>query len=107
MGDAGSTGLGFIVALLSTEFIESRQTTFSPQLALYLFLVPISDTVFVIFYRFFGGKSIFEPSTKHIHHILFNYIGSNNKVLIIIILLSLISTVVGIAFTGIEILWTN
>ena len=97
MGDAGSAGLGFILAFLTIEFIESRPIVISPTLALWLFLVPIFDAVFVIFNRLLEGKSIFEPSVRHTHHILSISIGSKNRVLITMVILCITFTAVGIA----------
>jgi len=98
LGDAGSTGLGFILGFLVISLIKNNHTEFYPPLALWLFLVPIFDTVFVIISRLLERKSIFEPSSKHIHHIFALFFNSKTKALIILVVLALVFIVIGIAF---------
>ena len=97
MGDAGSTGLSFIVAFFAIDIIETNKTILSPPLALWLFLIPISDMVLTVINRLIEKKSIFEASNIHIHHTLTMVNNSNNKSLLILGLVSLISIIIGVA----------
>ena len=48
MGDAGSSGLGFIVSFLIIAQVFNPELSAAPPIALWLLLVPIMDTVNVI-----------------------------------------------------------
>jgi UDP-GlcNAc:undecaprenyl-phosphate/decaprenyl-phosphate GlcNAc-1-phosphate transferase len=74
MGDTGSLVCGFIISILTIQFIEMGlrvgqpfgQT--SPAVALGILFVPLFDTLRVFLLRMMAGRSPFSPDKNHIHH---------------------------------------
>ena len=76
LGDAGSLGLGFILATLVMDFLYSGNDHFkhlnmNPHFIAILALgYPIADTSRVFVLRVFNGESPFKADRRHLHHIL-------------------------------------
>ena len=68
LGDAGSSGMGFIISFLTIGHFQNPEDLGSPPLALWLLLVPVMDTIHVIARRASNGQSIFQPGVDHLHH---------------------------------------
>ena len=74
MGDTGSLVCGFIVSILTIQFIEmGRQVgqpfgSASPAVALGILFVPLFDTLRVFIVRMMAGRSPFSPDKNHVHH---------------------------------------
>ncbi|MEL6673511.1 MAG: MraY family glycosyltransferase [Bacteroidota bacterium] len=76
MGDAGSLVVGFLIALLSISFLNfsaplsafSSFNSFGPALIFALLMVPLVDTLQVMFSRVIQGRSPFSPDRNHVHH---------------------------------------
>ncbi len=70
MGDAGSTILGFLFAYLFISLSQGEHRAISPVTALWLFAVPLMDTVGVMIRRIWLGRSPFSADRGHLHHLL-------------------------------------
>ncbi|HEY4652001.1 MAG TPA: MraY family glycosyltransferase [Pontibacter sp.] len=68
MGDTGSLLCGFIIAVLAIQFIEMRQVSAAPSVAIGILYVPVLDTIRVFSIRIFNGNSPFIPDKNHVHH---------------------------------------
>ena len=68
MGDAGSQFLGHYLAVAAILLTDSTRTTYSPLLALFIWGVPLLDTVGVMGQRLLEGRSPFIGDRNHIHH---------------------------------------
>lgn len=68
MGDTGSLVCGFIISILTIQFIEMRAVPSSPSVALGILFVPLFDTLRVSMIRISKGISPFSPDKNHIHH---------------------------------------
>ncbi|WP_245849755.1 glycosyltransferase family 4 protein [Hymenobacter crusticola] len=74
MGDTGSLVCGFIVSVLTIQFVEmghivSRPLASSaPAVAAGILFVPLFDTSRVFLLRMLAGRSPFSPDKNHIHH---------------------------------------
>lgn len=68
MGDTGSLVCGFIVSVLTIQFIEMQAVPSSPSVALGILFVPLFDTLRVSIIRISKGISPFSPDKNHIHH---------------------------------------
>ena len=74
MGDTGSLVCGFIVSVLSIQFIEMGLRvgqpfgSSSPSVAVGILFVPLFDTLRVFSLRMLAGRSPFSPDKNHIHH---------------------------------------
>jgi len=76
LGDAGSLGLGFVLATLTMEFLHSGNSYYShlnlnPVIVAVLILgYPIADTMRVFMIRISLGLSPFNADRRHMHHVL-------------------------------------
>ncbi|OWP61808.1 undecaprenyl-phosphate alpha-N-acetylglucosaminyl 1-phosphate transferase [Hymenobacter amundsenii] len=74
MGDTGSLVCGFIVSILTIQFIEMGLTvgqpfgSAAPAVALGILFVPLFDTLRVFIVRMMAGRSPFSPDKNHVHH---------------------------------------
>lgn len=79
-GDAGAMALGLLLGALLIRGSQLPERAFPPTAALWLFAVPLIDTVSVMLRRLFAGHSPFRPDQQHAHHLLlragFGVIGS-------------------------------
>ena len=70
MGDSGSMFLGFALAIAFIHLSQGDTKIMAPVTALWLFALPLMDTVSLIVRRKKKGLSAFTPGQDHIHHIL-------------------------------------
>jgi UDP-GlcNAc:undecaprenyl-phosphate GlcNAc-1-phosphate transferase len=70
MGDAGSTFLGFILAWFMINLSQGEQRAMTPVTALWIFALPLVDTVSIMLRRMLNGLSPFQADREHLHHFL-------------------------------------
>lgn len=68
MGDAGSQFLGHYLAVAAILLTDSTRTMYSPLLVLFIWGVPLLDTIGVMGQRLLEGRSPFVGDRNHIHH---------------------------------------
>ncbi len=68
LGDAGTLLLGFALAWLLVASSQGPGRVIAPVTALWLFAVPLLDTVFVMIKRRQAGVSMVEADQEHLHH---------------------------------------
>lgn len=81
MGDTGAMSIGFILGYLSLEFLilnhslsgESWGVANGEVLAISILIIPVVDTIRVIFIRLKNGSSPFKADRSHIHHKMIRY----------------------------------
>jgi UDP-N-acetylmuramyl pentapeptide phosphotransferase/UDP-N-acetylglucosamine-1-phosphate transferase len=85
MGDTGSLILGLIMSVLIIKFNQMNiDQDFdyakygAPVISIAILVVPLFDTLRVMFIRFFQKKPLFKPDKQHIHHI-FIALGLTHK----------------------------
>ncbi len=95
LGDAGSTTIGFILSwvLIYNTFPEHR--IIHPVLAIWCITIPIYDFLAVIIRRMKLKINPFKPDNKHIHHLIISKNISHTNCLIILIILSFFSNMLG------------
>lgn len=102
MGDTGSLMLGFLLSFLgirlAMDLPESSfaQPTGAILVAASVLIIPMFDTVKVMYARFRLHKNIFTPDRKHLHHRLIDIGFSHRTAMIIIISSSIIITLANI-----------
>jgi UDP-GlcNAc:undecaprenyl-phosphate GlcNAc-1-phosphate transferase len=96
MGDAGSMFLGLVISWFFIHLSQTTQHVIMPVTALWLFAIPVMDTVSLIFKRALKGRSPFVSHRDHLHHILLLAGYSVNQTLIIILLLEALFTGIGL-----------
>jgi len=85
-GDAGTLLLGFVLAWLFVELSQGTGRVIAPVTALWLFAVPLLDTVFLMIKRKLAGKSMVEADREHLHHAFLRSGWSVNQSLAVIVL---------------------
>ncbi|MDP1862678.1 MAG: MraY family glycosyltransferase [Thiobacillus sp.] len=68
MGDAGSQFLGHYLAVAVILLIDPARAPYSPLLVLFLWGIPLLDTVGVMGQRLWQGRSPFVGDRNHLHH---------------------------------------
>lgn len=97
MGDAGSTFIGFGIAWSLISFSQGENPIFSPVVALWIFAIPLIDTIFVMIRRVSHGKSPFTPDRSHLHHFFILYGFSDRQTLGVILIMSITMASIGIS----------
>jgi undecaprenyl-phosphate alpha-N-acetylglucosaminyl 1-phosphatetransferase len=72
LGDNGSMLLGFLITWLLIDLSQGENRAITPVTALWLFSIPLMDTISIMLRRIWQHKSPFEPDRNHFHHILLN-----------------------------------
>ncbi|ENO85872.1 MraY family glycosyltransferase [Thauera linaloolentis] len=70
MGDNGSMTLGLLIVWLLASITQGESALVSPIAALWLFAIPLIDTLSVMGRRMWMGQSPFTPDRNHLHHLL-------------------------------------
>lgn len=69
LGDNGSMLLGFVFAWILIALSQGEHRAMTPVTALWIFGVPLLDTVSVMLRRIWVGKSPFQADRNHLHHL--------------------------------------
>lgn len=75
MGDCGSYGLATYFGILVLSLHSNAYGTVRSAEAVLLFLIPVLDTVRLIFVRMANGQSPLAPDGQHLHHLLDRTMG--------------------------------
>ena len=70
LGDAGSLVLGYILAWFAIEASQTQARVIDPISIVWLFGLPLCDTIYRMMSRFFRGQSPFAADRYHFHHLL-------------------------------------
>lgn len=70
MGDAGSMLLGFAITWFFIRLSQGQGRAMAPVAALWLLLLPLFDTVWLLFKRSLSGRWPTQASHEHLHHVL-------------------------------------
>lgn len=103
MGDAGSMFLGFALAWFLVAFSQGDDRLMAPTTALWLFAVPLIDTVCVMIRRLSQGRSPFSADRAHCHHVLQDLGLTRRQTLVVMVAAALIAAAAGLAgeWTGV------
>jgi len=97
MGDAGSTFIGFAFVWFFIRLSQCETPAISSVTALWVFAIPLMDTVSVMTRRILRGRSPFAPDREHLHHILLLAGFSVRQTTLIILGISLLMATAGYA----------
>jgi len=70
MGNGGSMFLGLLLAWIFIQSAQGEDRIVTPVTALWVFALPLLDTVCIMIRRVIKGRSPFAPDREHFHHIL-------------------------------------
>jgi len=100
MGDSGSLFLGFSLAVFSVLLTQNAKFSVEPMFPVLVLLIPIFDTLRVVFVRVFSLKNPFSADKTHIHHLLVRRGVSSEKAVIFLWLASIILGTITILLLG-------
>jgi UDP-GlcNAc:undecaprenyl-phosphate/decaprenyl-phosphate GlcNAc-1-phosphate transferase len=103
MGDAGSTFLGFVLAWFLIALSQGEQRLYSPVTALWIFALPLIDTVSIMVRRILFGRSPFQADREHMHHLLLALGLSAKQTLLVMVALASLAACIGLAGELLEI----
>ncbi len=92
LGEAGSTFIGYFLAVISVTatFYYQKAPSYLPVLApIFILAIPLFDTLSVVVIRLQEGRSIFTPGKDHLSHRLLKFGLTKRESVIIIYLLTL------------------
>lgn len=98
MGDAGSMFLGFVLAWLLVKLSQGPERAFAPVVALWIFALPLVDTVSMMLRRILLGRSPFLADREHFHDVLMAAGFTPKQTLGLMVLLA--ATAAAIGLTG-------
>ena len=111
MGDTGAYIVGFILAILTIQFVElNRFDTLtnpnpfvksSPAVGIGFLFIPLFDTLRVFVIRIANGKSPFFAARQHLHHFLLDRNWTHRQISIFLPALSLLFIILCLAFQNI------
>ena len=70
MGDSGSMFLGFVLSWYFITLSQGENRAMNPVIALWLYAVPLNDTLTMMIRRIRKGRSPFSADREHFHHLL-------------------------------------
>ena len=95
LGDSGSLLLGYLCIVMVLMLGEQGQT-FIVVAGLIVFALPILDTLLAIIRRKLAGKSMADPDSNHIHHIIKRKLISVKKTVFVLYFIAAIFCLLGV-----------
>lgn len=99
MGDAGSTLLGFLLANSLIVLSQGEQRAMAPVTALWIFAIPLLDTVGVMLRRIWLGRSPFAADRGHIHHL---FLDAGFRIRHTVFLIAVLQCLLGVTGLALE-----
>ena len=97
MGDTGSLILGLIISVLIIKFNQKNIVQdfdyakySAPVISIAILVIPLYDTLRVMFIRFFQKKPLFKPDKQHIHHIFLRLGLSHKQAVLILVIINIL-----------------
>ena len=108
MGDTGSMVIGFILTFMAIRFLYISETSnlglkTTPVLLLFIFVIPVIDTISVFTIRLLRGRSPFAPDKNHLHHQFLKMGLTHIQTSIILVIVNILFVCIAYYFRSIEI----
>ena len=97
MGDAGSMFLGFSLAWLLIQASQGEGRLMAPVTALWIFALPLLDTITLLIRRSIMGRSPFLGDREHLHHLLLLAGFTERQTLLLMVALATAAAAFGVA----------
>lgn len=97
MGDAGSMFLGFTLCWFFIHLSQGESRTINPVTSLWVFAIPLIDTVSQMLRRILKGDSPFKADRLHVHHLLLSRGYSQKTVVLLLAACAVFMASLGIA----------
>ena len=102
-GDAGTLVLGLMLAWLLVRHSQGANRDIAPVTALWLFAVPLFDTVFVMIKRYQAGVSMVEGDREHLHHAFLRSGWSVNGTVVAIVMVAVGFAALGLLLEKVQV----
>lgn len=96
MGDAGSMFLGYALTWFTISLSQGEQRAIVPAAALWFLMLPLFDTVTMMFRRLAKRRSPFSADREHVHHVFLMAGFTVNETVIIMAAAALIGVGIGL-----------
>ena len=97
MGDSGSMLLGFVLCWFFIHLSQGQSRSIYPVTALWIFAIPLIDTVSQMLRRTLKGESPFSADRQHIHHRLLHRGFSPDMIVLLLSGCAILMAGIGIA----------
>ncbi len=98
MGDSGSLFLGFSLGVFSVLLTQNDSRPVDPMFPVLVLLLPIFDTLRVMFIRIFSFKNPFKADKTHLHHLIVRRKFSSSSAVVVLWFLTLIFGTIALLF---------
>jgi UDP-N-acetylmuramyl pentapeptide phosphotransferase/UDP-N-acetylglucosamine-1-phosphate transferase len=112
LGDTGSLIIGMIISVFTIRFLEydlvvkhELHVQSAPAIIFGVLIIPLFDTLRIIFIRVMQGRSPFNADRQHVHHRMIELGNSHLRSTIIIVSVNLFFISISIAFQSLGVLW--
>jgi UDP-GlcNAc:undecaprenyl-phosphate GlcNAc-1-phosphate transferase len=83
MGDSGSILLGFFLSLMAIMLTQAPGSAVNPLFPVVVLLLPLFDTIRVLFVRLLNGRNPFLPDNLHLHYLIAQMLSPVKTVLLL------------------------
>jgi UDP-GlcNAc:undecaprenyl-phosphate/decaprenyl-phosphate GlcNAc-1-phosphate transferase len=105
MGDTGSLVIGFLIAAMAIELLNSGiaqpEIAFSPVLLTAILFIPLYDITRVFLIRVLNGSSPFRADNNHMHHLILGFGFGHRSVALLLASMNLAFPVLVLLFPAI------
>jgi len=108
MGDTGSMVIGFILTFMAIRFLyiagqPNYNIQTAPVLLLFIFCIPVIDTISVFVIRLLNKKNPMHPDKNHLHHNFIKLGLTHVQTSILLVIINVLFIVIGFLLRGLEI----
>lgn len=108
MGDTGSMVIGFILTFMAIRFLymaglPNYEIASAPVILLFIFCIPVIDTLNVFVIRIFNKKHPLHPDKNHLHHQFLKLGLDHIQTSAILIVVNIVFILIGYSFRYLEI----
>ena len=96
LGDNGSMLLGLVFAWLFVDLSQGSNPAMTPVTAIWLFSIPLMDTVGVMLRRLWLRKSPFSPDRYHLHHLMQRAGFRVSEIVFSVVILHIFLSIIGL-----------
>jgi UDP-GlcNAc:undecaprenyl-phosphate GlcNAc-1-phosphate transferase len=95
LGEHGSSSLGHLIAW-NLVYLSQETDFITPVTALWFVLYPLTDALLTITRRIRISQSIVKADRRHLHYLLSDYGFSDQKILLVVVLVSILGATLAI-----------
>lgn len=97
LGDAGSMTLGFALVWFAVDLSQGEPAILQPITMVWIFGLPIADTIYLFVRRMLRGESPFKADLLHFHHLLLSLGLTPGRVTALWLTVAAVCAAIGIA----------